>query len=141
MKQISDALRWVLSIIALIILALLTALSRPASASNLPATIADSLWQEVNEAGIPAVGVRWALPEHYRTLALDLDTLASRLAGAPLEFTPAARGELPVITLPLPDGGYGRFRFVDSPVMAAGLAAQFPQIKTYAAVGIDDPHA
>ena len=46
-----------------------------------------------------------------------------------------------VITLPLPDGSYGRFRFVSSPVMAASLAARFPEIQTYLGQGIDDATA
>jgi hypothetical protein len=145
MKLFANTLRGGLYIPALVCLALLTVLSRPASASA-PSVIsaasansANSLWQEVNEADFSATGARWIIPERYRTLALDLDTLAAGLAEAPLEFTPAAQRELPVIVLPLPDGGYGRFRFVDSPVMAAELAVQFSQMKTYAAVGIDDP--
>jgi subtilisin-like proprotein convertase family protein len=80
---------------------------------------------------------------NYRPVSLDLATLRPVLAAAPMEGTPAAaRGTAAsVVSLPLPDGSTGRFRLVEAPVMAPELAAQFPMIKTYAGVGIDDPTA
>jgi len=76
-----------------------------------------------------------------RTTTLDRVSMAAQLAGAPLEGSPAARQSPLVIALPSPDGGFQRFKLVDSPIMEAGLAARHPQIKTYAGRGIDDPSA
>ena len=45
------------------------------------------------------------------------------------------------IQLSLPEGGFGRFLAVESPIMEPGLAAQFPDIKTYIIQGIDDSTA
>jgi hypothetical protein len=45
------------------------------------------------------------------------------------------------IALPLPDGSFGRFAVVESPVMAPELQARYPGIRTYAGTGIDDPSA
>jgi hypothetical protein len=136
-----DSSRRMLFIPVLVCLVILTGLSCPASAAADILVSANGLWRDVNESEIGLQGQRWVVPDRYRTLEFDRDALNARLALAPLEYSPAAQEDLPVLILPLPDGGYGRFRFVASSVMAPDLVAQFPQIKTYAAVGIDDPTA
>ena len=41
----------------------------------------------------------------------------------------------------MPNGNIEKFRVVESPIMEPGLAAQFPNIKTYSVKGIDDAYA
>lgn len=73
-----------------------------------------------------------------RTYLADDAALRARLALAPHE----SLGERSlIIELPLPDGDLGRFAVVESPIMQPGLAADFPEIKTYKLHGIDDPAA
>jgi hypothetical protein len=120
-------------ILGLIVLGLSVAPSHAAQSAN--------LWYDVSEKTITAPGERVIIPEHYRTLALNEPALRQLLATAPLEGTPAAQYVAPVISLPLPDGSFGRFRFVESPIMASALAAKFPAIKTYAGQGLDDETA
>ncbi len=73
-----------------------------------------------------------------RPLTLNAPGLRTALATAPQE---GRAGAGLVVTLPLPDGTNARFRVVESSIMAPELAAQFPDIKTYTGVGLDDPTA
>jgi subtilisin-like proprotein convertase family protein len=81
-----------------------------------------------------------ALPEHFRLVRLDVAGLEGALAAAPLRFS-ASKGQELVLTLPLPDGRWGRFRVAESPVMPPVLQTQYPDIRCYTGVGIDDPTA
>jgi hypothetical protein len=131
-----------LLLVAALLGVLAFAIAHSAQANTLSAGASqDGLWNEVKETSIRAQGERRIIPLQYRTLALDADALHALLAQAPLEFSAAAQTNLTEISLPLPDGGYGRFRFVESPAMEPGLAAKFPEIKTYLGSGLDDPLA
>src|SRR5688572_17581288 len=77
----------------------------------------------------------------YAPFTIDLARLRDTLATAPMEFTGAARTGPLVLTLPTPEGAYQRFGVFETQLLAPELGAQFPQIKTYVARGIDDPHA
>ncbi|MGI4743286.1 MAG: reprolysin-like metallopeptidase [Janthinobacterium lividum] len=74
-----------------------------------------------------------------RALTLNEAGLRTALGTAPLESK--ANGRALLLLLPLPDGSNARFRVTEAPIMAPALAAQFPDIKTYAGVGVDDPQA
>ena len=76
-----------------------------------------------------------------RVFQLNSETLRDLLGRAPLESTVPLSESPVVLTAPRADGSFARFRLVESPIMEAGLAAQFPQIKTYLGQGIDDPTA
>ena len=71
---------------------------------------------------------------------LNLTGVRQTLANAPMEFTAAASNPL-TLALPTPNGTYSRFAIVEAPIMEPGLAAKFPDIKTYRGQGIDDPTA
>jgi hypothetical protein len=76
---------------------------------------------------------------HARPLTLAIADLRAALANAPVE---GQSNKAPLLlALPLPNGTSGRFQVVESSVMEARLAAQFPAIKTYSGVGLDDPTA
>ncbi|MDM7914239.1 MAG: zinc-dependent metalloprotease family protein, partial [Candidatus Eisenbacteria bacterium] len=98
-------------------------------------------WSDVSPSSIPSTGERWIAPDSYRALALDVPALEDFLAAVPPEGTDAASAGRAEISLPLPDGSLGRFSIVESPVMAPELQARYPEIRTYAGYGLDDPSA
>ncbi|MGQ0626578.1 MAG: reprolysin-like metallopeptidase, partial [Phycisphaerales bacterium] len=81
----------------------------------------------------------WVRPARFQALALDRAALAAVLAAAPLEGTPAAAAAPLIFGLPDPQGVVHFFKVAESPVMEPGLAAQFPEIRTYVGQGITHP--
>jgi reprolysin-like metallo-peptidase family M12B/S-layer family protein len=100
----------------------------------------DGVWQTIDQ-----VSAAQALPinslQSFSAVRLDRQALTDLLSKAPREFTDEAKTIEVVLSLPMPDGSFSRFRVEESPVMEPELAAQFPEIKTYKAQGIDDPAA
>ena len=130
-------------------LACITTIMLLASSLSLSTAVAqgsgDSLWSDVDESFLKSADEREVVPRHYRTVALDVAALKQLLAAAPLEhdgdLARAPRSAEVMLSMPLPDGTSGRFSVVESPIMEAGLAAKFPEIKTYRGQGVDDPAA
>ena len=100
-----------------------------------------ALWQDVAEASITTPGKRHTIPAAYRTLRLEKEALAQLLSRAPREFTEAAQRSALELVLPLPDGRSGRFRVVESPMLAERTAREFPSIRNYSGQGLDEPAA
>ncbi len=102
----------------------------------------DQLWREKKIVGARRGGAETgAVPEFYRALSLNEIAQRNILRRAPMEFSKAARQTRVVMTLPMPNGTFARFRVEESPVMAPRLAAQFPETRTYRGKGLDDPTA
>jgi len=99
------------------------------------------VWQDVAPGSFAIRGARDVQPSKYRTLAADAAGLRAQLAAAPAEGSAAARNHPIALALPLPGGGFGRFRIEESSIMAPELAAKFPTLHTYSAQGLDDPSA
>ena len=96
----------------------------------LPAEAA--LWSVENNSNQLAkssaeTGVQYYLNDDY-ALRSFLNQVPGELSGQSL-----------TIELPMPDGSLSQYRIVESPMMEPGLAAKFPDIKTYEVFGIDDP--
>ncbi len=101
----------------------------------------NSYWNDISSANVQSSGERVIIPERFRTLTLNTAEMSSVLFSAPQEKNVLAKNSNTIVSLPLPYGGFGRFRVVDSPVMEKGLADKFPEIRTFAGQGIDDPYA
>ena len=103
---------------------------------------AAALWTPVNNrAARIAQRAAKATPRDYKTFRLRRDVLEELLRQAPVEFTQSAQKRVVELPVPLPDGTLSRFRVVASSVMELELAARFPDIKTYAGQGLDEPTA
>ncbi|HSH05436.1 MAG TPA: zinc-dependent metalloprotease family protein [Anaerolineae bacterium] len=115
-----------------------TAAMSPMSVSTAPLGTTASLWQDGIEPATVTPGSRLIEPSVYRFVTLDVARLLTFLPEVPMERSGA---DPVVMSLPLPDGRWGRFAVVESPVMEPELAAKFPELKTYAGQGIDDTTA
>ena len=68
--------------------------------------------------------------------ALSLDVVALDVA-----LAPARQGAEVVLVLPLPDGRSARFGVREAAIMDGPTATRFPELRTYAGRGLDDPDA
>lgn len=91
------------------------------------------IWNDVTAVQIGARSTAQA-----RFFEADDTALRNALSYAPHE-TAALGGYR--IRLPMPDGSLALFSVAESPIMAPGLAAKNPGIKTFRVVGVDDKNA
>ncbi len=101
----------------------------------------DKFWARVNETTIIVSGARQIIPNKYQTFKIVSNELKFKLFSAPHEKRTKINLSSTIITLPLPNGAFQRFRVVESPIMEEGLVASFPNIKTFSVRGIDDVYA
>lgn len=100
----------------------------------------DKIWQEIDESLIKRPEAeRTAVPTQYKVYRVNKTELNSILKKAPPEFSGEAQFDDTVVTLPMPDGTFPRFKIQYSPIMEPELAAKYPELKTYIARGVDDP--
>ncbi|OQX16237.1 MAG: hypothetical protein BWK73_04255 [Thiothrix lacustris] len=95
---------------------------------------ATPLWQDIQArtSATPTV----AGLQHYRLLHLDETELLVQLAQTDSANT-QARGAVPSIELPLPDGGFARVTVTPTDVLAPDIAATYPEIGTWKVFGTD----
>lgn len=99
-------------------------------------------WQDITRAQLNSLaGARTSNLVQARSLRLNRGALTEALQQAPRERTAAARTNPVLLPLPYPDGSFKTFRVVEAPIMEPGLAAKFPELKTYVADSPDDPTA
>jgi hypothetical protein len=112
--------------------------SAEANASRNQDKSSDSLWRFEDETIARAESQEGPI-RAFRRVALSKTLFTSLLRQAPMESSADAIQKRTILTLPIADGTLSRFSIVDSPIMAPELAARYPNIKTYAAQGVDDP--
>ena len=100
---------------------------------GLMAQSSQALWNDLTPANaLSGNNVKNYLPtSDVRTLSLDNDAMNNYLKKAPKEMTEAAVKKPLELYLPTPEGGMLGFGVYEISIMAPGLAAEFPTIKTY----------
>jgi hypothetical protein len=99
----------------------------------------DLLWRDIRESSIATSRDRQIIPTQYRALALNMNALFGILNQAPMEGSLALPTSRVMLSLPLPGGAFGRFRIVESPIMAPELSVKYPEVRTFLGQGVDDP--
>ena len=96
-------------------------------------------WAPVPQENIvlPESALRAIQPSALRAFQLNYSALETALQQAPMEFTAAARERALLLDIPMADGSLRTFSVVESPVIAPGLSAKFPAIRTYAGTAAD----
>jgi hypothetical protein len=131
---------WVVAAVAALVVSVVPAQASDSSRSSGRGSA--SLWRSVSAMPTASRGAGADVSAlRYHALTLNRVGMKGLLAGAPLEFTAAARTRPLIVSLPAPAGGFARFAVQESPVVAPELAARFPFVKTYNGQGIDDPAA
>ncbi len=100
-----------------------------------PLASAQSLWSDISEASVAALGTRVTEPTSYRVVRLDQTQMAARLAATPAAQRPSDTSGGSTLALPLPDGSMVEVRVVEASIMAPELQARFPELRTYVAQG------
>lgn len=93
------------------------------------------LWTDIDDSilDFPSDS-RPVSPRQHRTLQLNTELFRARLENVS-EQTPAGKGVL--VALPLPAGHFVYLEAEAAPVMEPGLAARYPQMRTYRGRGLD----
>jgi len=83
-------------------------------------------------------GTRQIQPDEARIISVDMEAVISALSEAPMWHTPDARANAISLELPLPNGHSRAFKVVEAPVMAEGLSARYPGMRSFAAYSPED---
>jgi hypothetical protein len=106
-------------------------------------TSLDHAWTAVDDSRLAERSAeRTVIPSAYKTYALNRSVINSILSNAPEEFSGESRFAQTILTLPMPDGTFARFRIEHSLIVEQGLVDKYPELgRTYNGRGIDDQTA
>jgi Metallo-peptidase family M12B Reprolysin-like/FG-GAP-like repeat len=102
----------------------------------------DGIWQEIADAGLKRrSNERLIIPNVYKTFRADTKELRKVLTDAPKESFGMPQPEEVILSFPMPDGTFSRFKIQNSSIMEPELAAKYSEITSYIGQGIDDKSA
>ncbi len=94
-----------------------------------------SAWKSIAQSEIPVSGTRYIKPTKFTTLHLDVTSMRQQLAAAKRITDPSY---VPVfVKIPRADGTVGIYQVHENETMSEGLAAQFPEIRSYDGIAMD----
>ena len=96
-----------------------------------------SFWKPSTKSNKPMLESRMQLPEK-NLFDLDSNALMNALVDAPARSATAKLSAV-ILSLPNAEGQMERFRVYENSIMDPVLAAQYPNIKSYIGIGIDNP--
>lgn len=139
-------MRWTRTRTAILLTVCLFVFTSPGPRAQQPFS-KDEVWRFVarmsNETGVSLLAAAASDPRtpigklrSYGRFAASDSLILAALSSAPAEFT----AETPaVMTIPLPDGQFERIQIRESSIFSPELQAQYDDIHTYVAHGVDDP--
>ena len=78
---------------------------------------------------------RTIIPNHYQTLALDIEGINNYLGKAPHELDGDRVSQEISLKMPMPDGTFKTFMVYESPTMMEEISEKYPNIKSYKGYG------
>ncbi len=95
-----------------------------------------SLWNKTTEDRVKNLSKmdRASMPREYQLFSLDFNALKSQLQQAPSENAGSSNV---IVDFPNQNGEFTSYKIFDAPVMEAGLANRYPDIKSYTGVSVD----
>lgn len=103
---------------------------------------AQSAWTPVSEISLDQqrLNERSIIPDEYDVYQLNLNAFKKAIKDAPLDDRKSILEEGVIIEFPMPGGEVEKFKAVYAPVMHPELAAKYPSIRSFRAVGVDKPY-
>ncbi|MDO8835985.1 MAG: M12 family metallo-peptidase [Vicinamibacterales bacterium] len=99
----------------------------------------DGIWTAMSQRMSADMPTGRSIDGPHVVVVLNKPALDGLLQRAPLAQAGRSMDSGVVMTLPMPDGTFARFRVEESPILAPELAAAYPEFRTYHGKGIDDP--
>lgn len=101
----------------------------------------ENFWKEIKNASQTERAAALKQAQEFRLFQIDLIMARQILSSCPHQDNVQLRHSSFYMELPHPDGHTGVFKIVENQLMHPGLAAAYPDFKTYSGQGIDDPAA
>lgn len=121
---------------------LIAAVALIAAGQTLAKGSGDGVWTEISSTSAALRSSKRTIdPAQFRTFYLNKAMLGTILGSAPAELRGFGISNT-ILSLPMPDGTFERFRIEHSPIVEAGLIEKYPELGlTFLGHGIDDPSA